>query len=56
MTIKFATGHDFDRMNNRVAYDALTDLARYASGLECLPTAVTDRAIESRSHFVMEVW
>jgi hypothetical protein len=56
MTIKLATGQDFDRMNNRVAYDALTELARYASGIEGLPATVTARAIESRSHFVMEVW
>jgi hypothetical protein len=56
MTIKLATGQDFDRMNNRVAYDALTDLVRYASGIECLPATVTVRAIESRCHFIMEVW
>lgn len=63
MLDRVSTGKDFDRLNNMSAHSRLRDLVDLASGLwahdstgASIPSASIQRGIESRSHFVMEVW
>lgn len=63
MIERIATGRDFDRINDMSAISRLRDLVELASGAWShdstgapIPNAAIRRGIESRSHFVMEVW
>lgn len=63
MQWRMATGEDFDRLNNMTAYSRLQDLVGAASGAhnfnsagEPIPQCAINRAIDSASHFIMEVW
>lgn len=57
MVIRCATGSDFDRLNDMAAYSRLVDLVAYAGGQSPELSAVQlNRAIDSRAHFIMQVW
>lgn len=58
MNTKMAIGADFDRLNDMAAYSRLQDLAQLAGGFwnDDLSSRAIGLAIESRSHFIMEVW